>query len=304
MIGLTLKHMRYFTALATHRHFGRAAEACAISQPALSLQIKELETMLGGRLVERSARQIQLTTLGEDFLERVQEIIVRVDDLEELVRSARDTLSGRLRLGIIPTVAPYLLHKIIKALSARYPDLELQPREAITQSLVASLLASQLDLAIVALPISEDALREFALFEEEFFLVRASTEAGKPTPSPTGLKAMRLLLLQEGHCFRDQALSFCELSGSRPQHIMEGSSLSTLVQMVSAGIGATLIPRMALPFETRSADVCVSRFAPPVPSRRIGVIWRKASPLSDQFMEVSTLIRAKLDTAPRFLGTP
>lgn len=291
MIGLTLRHMRYFVALATHRHFGRAAEACAISQPALSLQIKELEALLGGRLVERTSRQIHLTTLGEDFLERVQQIIVRVDDLEELARSSNETLSGRLRLGVIPTVAPYLLPDIIKALGERFPDLELQPRETITQSLVESLLATRLDVAIVALPISEPSLQEFALFDEEFYLVRPPADADQPVPGPAGLEAMRLLLLEEGHCFRDQALSFCETIGSKPQHIMEGSSLSTLVQMVGAGIGATLIPRMALPFETRSADVSVARLSPPVPSRTIGMIWRKASPLAEQLMTVGAVIR-------------
>ncbi|MEM9440691.1 MAG: hydrogen peroxide-inducible genes activator [Pseudomonadota bacterium] len=291
MIGLTLKHMRYFAALASHRHFRRAAEACAISQPALSLQIKELETMLGSPLVERTARQVHLTTLGEDFLARVQEILIQVDDLEDLVRSSNDAPSGRLRLGIIPTVAPYLLPDIIKALGARFPGLEVQPRETITTSLVAGLLASRLDAAIVALPISEASLREFALFQEEFYLVRPSSEAGKPVPSPSKLQAMRLLLLEEGHCFRDQALSFCDIMGRRPQHIMEGSSLSTLVQMVSAGIGATLIPKMALPFETRSADVTVSKFPATGPSRTIGMIWRHTNPLAEQLMTIGSIIR-------------
>lgn len=291
MIGLTLKHMRYFAALASHRHFGRAADACAISQPALSLQIKELETMLGRPLVERTARQVHLTTFGEDFLARVQEILVQVDDLEELVRSSNDALSGRLRLGIIPTVAPYLLPEIIKALGGRFPGLEVQPRETVTKSLVEGLLASRLDAAIVALPISEASLREFALFEEEFYLVRPSSDAGKPVPSPSKLQAMRLLLLEEGHCFRDQALSFCEIMGKQPQHIMEGSSLSTLVQMVSAGIGATLIPQMALPFETRSADVSVFKFPAPVPSRTIGMIWRNTNPLGEQLMTIGSIIR-------------
>ena len=247
--------------------------------------------MLGGSLVERTARQIHLTTLGEDFLARAQEILVRVDDLDELVRSSKDALSGRLRLGIIPTVAPYLLPEIITALGDRFPGLEIEPRESVTQSLVESLLASRLDAAIVALPISEAALREFAIFEEEFYLVRPSSEAGQPVPSPARLRAMRLLLLEEGHCFRDQALSFCKTMGMEPRHIMEGSSLSTLVQMVGAGIGATLIPQIALPFETRTADVSVARFSSPVPSRTIGMIWRKTSPLGEQLITIGAIIR-------------
>ncbi|MEM9969447.1 MAG: LysR substrate-binding domain-containing protein [Pseudomonadota bacterium] len=291
MINVTLRHMRYFAALAAHRHFGRAADACAISQPALSLQIKELEEMLGGPLVERHARHMHLTTLGEDFLERIQDILVRVEDLEELVRSNKKGLTGRLRLGIIPTVAPYLLPAVIQAMGDRFPDVDVQPRESVTQALVESLLSSQLDIAIVALPISDPALREFALFDEDFYLVRPQAEVDLPVPSAANLDTMRLLLLEEGHCFRDQALSFCEMSGAKPKHIMEGSSLSTLVQMVGAGIGATLIPEMALQYETRSADVCVSRFQGKGPSRTIGMIWRKASPLGAQFMTIGASIR-------------
>lgn len=300
MIGVTLRHMRYFSALAAHRHFGRAAEACAISQPALSLQIKELEEMLGAPLVERHSRQMHLTTLGEDFLERIQDILVRVEDLEELVRSAKNGLTGRLRLGVIPTVAPYLLPSVIKAMAQSFPDVDVQPRESVTQSLVESLLTSQLDIAIVALPISDPALREFALFDEAFYLVRPRSEENTPPPSPARLETMRLLLLEEGHCFRDQALSFCDMSGARPKHIMEGSSLSTLVQMVGAGIGATLIPEMALQFETRTADVCVSRFDGDGPHRTIGMIWRKASPLGTQFMNIGATIRtlAKAQSNP------
>lgn len=292
MIGLTLKHMRYFNALAAHLHFGRAAEACAISQPALSLQIKELEAMLGGQLVERTGRQLRLTTLGEDFLDRIKDILVSVEDLDALVRSSKDALTGRLRLGIIPTVAPYLLPKIIQALNKRFPALELQPRESVTKSLVENLMASTLDVAIVALPIDEPSLRELALFDEEFYLVRHSSEADMPVPSAEALEIMQLLLLEEGHCFRDQALSFCELSGRKPKNIMEGSSLTTLVQLVGAGIGVTLIPEMALPFETQSAAVCVSRFPKPRPSRTIGMIWRKSSPLSDQFRTVGSVIES------------
>ena len=154
MIGLTLKHLRYFDALARNGHFGRAADSCGISQPALSVQIKELETMLGASLVERRSRQIRLTALGEDFLARARKILVEVDELNELVRSSEGPLSGRLRLGVIPTIAPYFLPSVIKVLSAQMPALDLQPRETITQMLISDLLDSQLDAAIVALPIS------------------------------------------------------------------------------------------------------------------------------------------------------
>lgn len=289
--ALTLKHLRYFEALATHSHFGRAAEACSISQPALSLQIKELERIMGGPLVERAAREIRLTALGEDMLSRGREILQRVEDLGGLKRKRSGPFSGRLRIGVIPTVAPYLLPRIITALSQRYPDLILEPKETITQSLVHEILASRLDVAIVALPVSESALREFALFKEEFLLVRPARDADLPVPDLASLPMLQLLLLEEGHCFRDQALSFCNIDSAGPRHIMEGSSLSTLVQMVSAGIGITLIPEMARAFETRSAEVAIARFETQPPERTIGMIWRKTNPLSEDLMEIGAIIR-------------
>ena len=291
MIGLTLKHLRYFDALARHQHFGRAAEACAITQPALSLQIKELEGMLRAPLVERTARQVRLTALGEDFIRRARPILLAVEELEDIVRASKGPLAGRLRLGIIPTVAPYLLADIITALSTPFPELELEPRESVTKSLIDDLLGSRLDLAIVALPISEPALCEFALLEEAFVLVRPPEDAGKPVPDRKTLRTMRLLLLEEGHCFRDQALSFCKRAETQPRQVMEGSSLSTLVQMVGAGMGVTLIPEMALALETRLADVSLARFSPPGPSRTIGVVWRKTNPLADQLMEIAAVLR-------------
>jgi len=157
MIGLTLKQLRYFEALARHRHFGRAAEACAISQPALSLQIKELEGMFGAPLVERSARQVRLTPVGEGFLVKARQILLSVQELEDLMRASKGALAGRLRLGVIPTVAPYFLPAILMPISERFPDLELELRESVTRSLIDDLLESRLDLAIVALAISEAA---------------------------------------------------------------------------------------------------------------------------------------------------
>ena len=291
MNALTLKQLRYFDALARHQHFGRAAEACAISQPALSLQIKELETLFGAVLVERGARKVRLTAVGEDVLRIARRVLVGVEELEDLMRVSQGPLAGRFRLGVIPTVAPYLLPQTIAALTARFPDIDLELRETVTKSLVQDLLESRLDAAIVALPISEPSLREFALFEEDFVLVRSEQDKDKPVPSPETLKTMRLLLLEEGHCFRDQALSFCEMSQAQPRQLMEGSSLSTLVQMVGAGMGLTLIPEMALPVETRSAHVSVARFTEPKPSRTIGMVWRKSNPLADQLMQVGAIVR-------------
>ncbi|MGZ2256181.1 hydrogen peroxide-inducible genes activator [Roseobacter sp. A03A-229] len=291
MINFTLKHFRYFDALARIGHFGRAAEACSISQPALSSQIKELEAMLGAPLVERAARQIRLTTLGEEFLLRARKVLTDVEEMSELARLSDGPLQGTLRIGVIPTVAPYLLPAIIQELSKRLPDLELMPRESITRSLVEDLLQSRLDVVVAALPVSEPALREFALFEEDFVLVRSARDADRPVPSPDKLQEMKLLLLEEGHCFRDQALSFCDMRPSDPSLVMEGSSLATLVQMVSAGLGLTLIPEMAVPLETTGAQLSISRFARNTPKRTIGMVWRKTNPLGKQLLELGAIIR-------------
>ncbi|WP_050526684.1 hydrogen peroxide-inducible genes activator [Pseudorhodobacter aquimaris] len=291
MSYISLKHLRYFEALSQHGHFGRAADACAISQPALSLQIKELETILGTPLVERGARKIRLTSLGTVFAQRAHDILRAVDELDDLARAAYSPLLGHLRIGIIPTVAPYFLPGMIKALTAQYPALDLRPREAVTQKLLADLKEGKLDTAIVALPIADASLHEEPLFEEEFVLVRPLAEADKPVPNAASLREMRLLLLEEGHCFRDQALSFCKISASLPRDVMEGSALSTLVQMVGAGIGVTLIPEMAVPIETRSASVSIARLANPRPTRRIGMLWRKTNPLAGQLGHIAGIIR-------------
>ncbi len=286
-----MKHLRYFEALAQRQHFGRAAEDCAISQPAMSVQIKELEELIGAPLVERSARKVHLTGLGELFAERARAILRSVDELEDLGRASAGPLAGRLRIGIIPTIAPYLLPDIIKALGTHYPELDLRPRETVTQRLIEDLSEARLDVAIVALPISEPFLREVALFDEEFILVRPAEDASKPVPSAEMLKTMRLLLLEEGHCFRDQALSFCNMGPSVQGELMEGSSLSTLVQMVGAGIGVTLIPEMAVPVETRSSPVSVAQLSPVPPKRTIGMVWRRTNPLSDQLTRIADIVR-------------
>lgn len=297
MINITLKQLRYFEALARHGHFGRAAEACAISQPALSMQIKEMEEVLGAALLERGARQVRLTQFGEVAVERAREILRAADELGDLARASRDRLVGRLRIGVIPTVAPYLLPKVIGNLSAEHPELDIHVRETVTPKLIQELGDGRLDTAIVALPVSETTLAERPLFTESFVLVRAPKEANAPLPSADNLREMRLLLLEEGHCFRDQALSFCNLPSGPPREVLDASSLSTLVQMVSAGMGVTLIPEMAVPVETRSAPVAISRFTPPEPQRTIGMVWRKSSPLAPQLQEIADIVQQSAASA-------
>ncbi len=295
MKNVTLKQLRYFEALARDGRFRRAADACAISQPALSMQIKELEEQLGGNLFERSAREVKLTAFGQLFASRVRDILRAVDELGDLARAAQDTFLTPLRIGIIPTIAPYLLPAIIRDLTKTFEGIDIQVRETLTAKLVHDIAQGGLDMAIVALPVSEPSLTELKLFDEEFVLVRHPDDEGKPVPEREALREMRLLLLEEGHCFRDQALSFCNIGSARPREVMEGSSLSTLVQMVSAGIGVTLIPEMAVSVETRSAPVSITRFQTPQPSRTIGLVWRNSTPLAKQYLLVSEVIRQSVE---------
>jgi len=290
MVDLTFKQLRYFEAMSRHCHFGRAADACAITQPSMSMQIKDLEDSLGAALFERGARQVRLTGFGEEFVPRVREILRSVDELEDLARASRDRLLGRLRIGVIPTVAPYLLPTVIGNLTRVYAGIDIHVRETLTQKLIQELAEGRLDAAIVALPVSEPSFVEIALFAEDFVLVRPAEDEGKPAPDIETLREMRLLLLEEGHCFRDQALSFCNMH-SGPRELLDASSLSTLVQMVGAGIGVTLIPEMAVAVETRSASVSIARFDREKPSRTIGMIWRKTSPLAKQLLQISEVVR-------------
>lgn len=289
MLNLTMRQLRYFDALARLRHFGRAAEACSISQPALSEQIKEMESTFGGPLFERGARQVRVTGLGEALAERVRGILSAVDDLDALAAS-HQTLR-RLRLGVIPTVAPYLLPGVLRDLAAAYPDLDVQVRETVTARLVEELGQGRIDAAVIALPAAGSGFMATALFEEAFLAVRPAAQAGEPPPDLARLADARLLLLEEGHCLRDQALSICGVDPRRPRDMLEASSLSTLVQMVGAGMGVTLIPETAVAVETRRAPVDVTRLAAPEPTRTVGLIWRKGSPLAKFLKDVGEMVR-------------
>lgn len=299
MNNLTLKQLRYFEALSRFGHFGHAADACAISQPALSVQIKELEQSLGMPLFERGPRSVRLTAFGETWLERVRDILRAVDELGEMARAAQEGLSGRLRLGVIPTIAPYLLPALISALREAHPTLELDVRETMTERLIAEISDGRIDTAIVALPVDVPSMTELPLFTESLMLVRAEGDATRPVPSPDDLSEMRLLMLEQGHCFRDQALAFCNLQTTARRDGLDGSSLSTLVQMVGAGIGVTLIPEMAVAVETRSAPVSVGRFPAPEPQRTVGLIWRKTNPLGEQFTALGEQIKSVAEDLPR-----
>jgi len=287
MNNISAKQLRYFLAVAKHKNFQKAADECAISQPALSMKIKELEGTLG-QLIERGSKKFYLTQTGQALINKAETIIQSFDDLKHLV--GKEGNINHLSIGAIPTVAPYLLPKVLKIITKQYKDIIIEPKEAVTEKLISYLISGKIDLAILALPTYEPLLSEATLFEEEFLLIRHINDANKPVPNNKELTNMKLLLLEEGHCLRSQTLSFCKVS-SVPKNIMEGTTLTTLVQMVSSGIGVTLIPQISVPFETKSAKVSVSRFQQQKPKRTIGLVWRKSNPLTRQFNEIAALLK-------------
>lgn len=292
MTKITLRQLRYFEALAQHRHFGVASNACSVTQPALSMQIRDFELALGVNLFEKGTHPVQLTPLGRIIAAKSKAIMLDVAELEELVRASDNQPLINLRLGVIPTVAPYIFSKIAKDLTMHFTGLNLKMREAITSKLITAVIDGELDAAIIALPASEPRLRELELFRENFLLVRPKADAKKPVPRPEMLKEMRLLLLEEGHCFRDQALTFCKMGSSNTQDVMDGNSLTTLVQMVAAGFGVTLIPEMAAEFEGRIPNISIAKFHKNPPKRKIGMVWRRNSPLQDKYIEIAQIVKA------------
>ena len=292
MTKITLRQLRYFEALAQHRHFGVASNACSVTQPALSMQIRDFEVTLGVSLFEKGTHPVQLTPLGRIIAAKSKAIMLDVAELEELVRASDNQPLINLRLGVIPTVAPYIFSRIAKDLTMHFTGLNLKMREAITSKLITAVIDGELDAAIIALPASEPRLRELELFRENFLLVRPRADAKKPVPRPEMLKEMRLLLLEEGHCFRDQALTFCKMGSSKTQDVMDGNSLTTLVQMVAAGFGVTLIPEMAAEFEGRIPNISIAKFHKNPPKRKIGMVWRRNSPLQDKYIEIAQIVKA------------
>lgn len=301
---MNLRDLRYLVAVADHRHFGRAAEACFVSQPTLSTQIKKLEEELGVELVERNPRRIMLTAVGEQVVDRARDVLREADSIAEIARRAVDPGSGTLRLGLFPTLGPYLLPHVVPAIHRRYPQLELLLVEEKTEEVLRQLRAGLLDAAILAMPADDGQLHEEPLFEEVFVLAVPADHvlAGSDEPVPAGvLNGERVLLLDEGHCLRDQALSVCSTAGASERSGFRATSLETLRQMVAAGVGMTLLPRLAVsPPVPASEDVAIRPFAAPAPSRRIAMYWRATSPFRTLLPELAALFRS----LPAGLVTP
>ena len=290
---LTLRQLRYFEALAEQCHFGRAAQQCNVSQPALSMQIAELEKDLGITLVERGPRGVSLTDAGAEIARRARQILSSVADLADYGQHRGRVLVGDLRLGVIPSIGPYLLPSVLPALKQKFPELRLSLRETQTQHLIAELLDGQIDVTLLALPIEERGIEEMVLFEDPFQLAlhKGHRLASEKCVTQGSLNSERLLLLEEGHCLRDQTIAFCKNSGLGDYDEFGASSLATIVQMVANGYGITLLPRMSLPVEVRDDEtIRVLPFEPPVPERTVGLAWRRTSPRKADFVELGRLI--------------
>jgi LysR family hydrogen peroxide-inducible transcriptional activator len=291
---ISLKQLRYFEAVARAGHFGRAAEQCAVTQPALSMQVQELEQFLGLQLLERGRGGVILTEGGKEVARRASQVLADVRDIVDFARQQGGTPSGPLGLGVIPSVAPYILPQLLPAIRTAFPDLDLHIRETQTQLLLRELVDGRLDLLLLALPVEHPEVETVRLFEDRFLLAMPSSYQVSNHVRATAdlLEGDRLLLLEEGHCMRDQALAFCSLQRVGNINTFGASSLSTLVQMVANGLGMTLLPELSVPLETKRGDIRLMRFTDPEPQRVIGLAWRKTSPRKRHFMELGEMIAA------------
>ncbi|WP_257386676.1 DNA-binding transcriptional regulator OxyR [Tahibacter caeni] len=277
---MNLRDLRYLVALAEHKHFGRAADASFVSQPTLSTQIKKLEDELDVALVERTPRKILLTEVGREIAARARHVLDEVEQIKAIARRTKDPESGTLRLGIFPTLGPYLLPHVVPGLRERFPRLELLLTEEKTETLLARLREGRLDAALLALPLHDDQLHAEALFDEPFVLAVPTQHrlAKRKALAVADLETESLLLLEDGHCLRDQALDVCQLAGASERDGFRATSLETLRQMVAANVGITLLPMLAVrPPVVQSDAIHLLPFRGEVPSRRIALVWRKSA---------------------------
>lgn len=305
---MNLRDLKYLVALAEHRHFGKAAAACFVSQPTLSTQIRKLEEELGLPLVERAPRKVMLTPAGQDAAARARVIVAEVEQMKEAARRSRDPEAGAVRLGIFPTLGPYLLPHVIPRIRDRFPQLELLLVEEKSDVLLARLREGKLDATLLALPVIDDQLHTEFLFEEPFLLAVSSRHAlaGRKQLDVRELSAQRLLLLEDGHCLRDQALEVCRMYGANEKSEFRATSLETLRQMVASDVGITLLPTLSVkPPVPRSDNIRLLELTGEGrPSRRIAMAWRRSSAmngfllqLADEFKHLPPALFALTDGA-------
>lgn len=292
---MNLRDLQYLVSLAEHRHFGRAAEACFVSQPTLSTQIKKLEEELGVSLVERTPRKVLLTEVGRDIATRARDVLNEIEQIRGVARRTLDPESGTVRLGIFPTLGPYLLPHVLPLVRKAFPKLELLLVEEKTEAVLRLLREGKLDAGILALPLHEDSLHSEFLFEEPFLLAVSSAH---PLAHKQGqlkladLSNQHLLLLEDGHCLRDQALEVCHMAGAGEHSGFRATSLETLRQMVAANVGITLLPTMAVkPPVAPLKNLHLIEFKGPPPSRRIAMIWRKSSAMDGFLKRLADVFR-------------
>ncbi len=304
---MNIRDLEYLVALEKHRHFRKAAEAVYVSQPTLSGQLKKLERYLGVQLVERGRRQqVLFTPVGEQIVQRARQLLSVASEIEQLAKLQQDPMRGELKMSLIPTLAPYLLPYILPVIKSHYPSLELLLYEHQTARLLKQLENGEIELGVLALPIHHDQLISLPLFSEPFYLVVPVEHplAGRPFVTDADLKNETLLLLDDGHCFRDQALEICYTAGAREKHNFRGTSLETLRQMTLAGSGVTLLPELAIRQDSQVVNI---PFQAPQPAREVGLIFRKGSPRQQTFEQLASLLRDGISagrTPFKMLGHP
>ncbi len=289
----TIRQLEYFVALAERLSFRKAAESCYVSQPALSAQIAQMEGTLGVKLFERNSRGVRLTAAGDALLPTAHEVLEGCGRLGQIARSIGAPLTGPLRLGVIPTIGPYLLPKVLPALHETYPELELFLREEMTDRLVAQLEKGKLDLLILAIDLELGNLETMPLFSDPFVLAVSENDelAKKVEAKIADLEGRATLLLEEGHCLREQTLPLCEAAGGSEDGSFRASSLGTITQMVARGLGITLIPELAIEREAAAVPgLCTIPFGADGPSRSVGLAWRPNSPRVEEFKALGTTI--------------
>jgi LysR family transcriptional regulator, hydrogen peroxide-inducible genes activator len=298
MIALpSLQQLRFLSALAEEKHFGRAAAACTVTQSTLSAGIQELEDRLGVSLVERRRRHVLLTSLGEEIVERGRRLLRDAEDLAETAQAGREPLSGALRLGVIPTISAYVIPAAMRGLAREFPKLKLYLREEQTASLLDKLDKGQLDVVLIALPYDTGELDTMALGEDRIVvaLPKAHALARLKRIDEQRLAGEELLLMEDGHCLRSHALAACRLSGPDRNEVFQGTSLRTLLQMAAGGIGITLMPEMAVPAEITAASGLVARPLDGNPSRTIALAWRRTSARKAEFRSFGRYLQSVMD---------
>lgn len=289
---ITLRQLRYFRALAETRHFGRAAALCNVTQPALSMQIKQLEAELDLTLIERCRTGVRLTGDGREIVRRAGDLLLQVQELQDFAANRGGPLGRALSLGVIPTIAPYFLPLALPELQRRYPELDLTLHEAQTDQLIRELDDGALDVALLALPAGDERFVSRALFDDRFLLAVPASAPASGTVRIGDLRSEKLILLEEGHCLRDQALALCESVGASAMARFGATSLTTVLQMVANGYGSTLLPEMAVPVEIRPDTPLALRHLLPEPSRTVGLIWRASAPRQERFERLAEALVA------------